>query len=259
MPLPSATGGSARIQQYAVLERERNNARVLPIRLAGAPVTVSSGTYTLYTPSGSKAVDAAAVTGSAGAASYTVLAASVPSTLGYGDGYREEWALTLSTGETPIYRVQAVLARRALHCPITCEDLETRAPSLLRAFGSALASLQVFVDEAWNDLLQWLMRTTPFPDAVVEVDALRPHLLNAALGFAFRALASSGGQSAGNALEQAQHYEARALAERGSIAVRVDSDQDGLADSADKRGIAMVARGAAPQGMRSWQRCRRSW
>jgi len=170
MPLPADTGGSARIQQHAVLEAARNNARVLPIRLAGAAVTVSSGTYTLYTPGGAKAVDAASVTGSAGAASYTVLAAAVPASLGYGDGYREEWALTLSTGETPIFRVPAILARRALHCPVVCEDLEQHVPGLTRTFGNAASSLQGFVTEAWNGIISHLVRNTQFPDAIVDVD-----------------------------------------------------------------------------------------
>lgn len=244
MPLPADTGGTARIRMVAVLERGRSNARVLPVRLNGSAVTVSSGTYTLRAPTGAAVVDAAAVTGAAGSASYTVASGSLPSTLGYGDGYVEEWALTLSTGQAPIYRVPAVLARRALHCPVLVEDMESRVPNLSRAFGS-LAGLQTFVDEAWVELVEHLIRATRFPEAVVDVDALRSPALYGALALAFRALAGSGGQQAGEAAQQAQHYESAVQRERALIRVRTDEDQDGVADSEVRRSIGHIMRGSA--------------
>lgn len=253
MTLPADTGGSARIRMIAVLERARDNARVLQVRLAGAAVTVSSGTYTLYDPDGSVVVTAS-VTAGAGSASYTVLAASVPATLGYGAGYREEWALTLSTGETPIYRIPVVLARRALHCPVTCEDMDERVPALARAFGSAATSLQRFADEAWILVVEHIVRATDFPEAIVDVDSLRAPTLTTALGLAFRALAGSGGQSADTASQQALHYEAQARTALGQIRTRLDNDQDGLADLPDRRSLGMVLRGASGRDT-AW-RCR---
>lgn len=205
---------------------------------------MSSGTYTLLTPTGVALVSAQAVTGAAGSATYTVLAASLPTTVGYGDGYTEEWALTLSTGETPIYRVPAAVARRALHCPVIVEDMEALIPTLSRSFGS-LAALQTFVDESWISTINHLVRSTKFPDAVVDVDTLRDPVLSGALALAFRALAGSGGQQAGEATAQAAHYEAILQRDRALIRVRVDNDQDGIADSPQRRSIGHIYRGAA--------------
>jgi hypothetical protein len=229
MPIPSDVGLTFRVRAPEVYERGASHTSRLEARIGGSLVTPSSGTFTLYDDGGT-VVYTAAVSISASVATVTVPGASLPSSLAFGDGYHEEWALVVS-GSTVTGRREAYMSRKALHCPITQADLEAVHPRLATTMGNAASSLQGFIDEAWADTLVQLVAVGQWPEAVVEPTQLRVFVRELSLYYVFRSLLTG-----------------RAEAAWGSVRFRQDFDQDGVADSEARKsaGGGVVSRNAAP-------------
>ncbi|HEX4935116.1 MAG TPA: hypothetical protein VFV33_18155, partial [Gemmatimonadaceae bacterium] len=89
---------SARIAYPDYLVRGRTQTVSLALYRSGALVapTQSGSTFTLTSPAGVEIVSASAVTVSSSVATFAIGAASLPSTLTLGHGYREKWSLVLS-------------------------------------------------------------------------------------------------------------------------------------------------------------------
>lgn len=245
MPIPSDVGHTFRIRAPEVIERGRAHLTRLEARLGGSLVAPSAGTYTLTAPDGTTVVTGAvSIVGST--AQYQIQAGDVPASLGYGDGYSESWDLTIA-GVITTGRREAYIARRALHCPVTQADLEALHPRLATTMGSAAASLQGHIDEAWADTLLRLVASGRWPEAVVEPTSLREYVRETALYYVFRSLIGGAGAGDVRYSALADEHKAAAVAAWTAIRYRQDFDQDGLADDETRRGPGggVVARGGS--------------
>lgn len=242
MPIPTATQPTARIRTYAVLERARDSVTTLGWELDGDAVAYTSGTYTLYGRDSNTVVYTVAIAGGS-AASVTIPAASLPATLAYGQGYREEWLMLVGGVTTPYHR-PAVLARRALRCPLTESDVQDVFPRVATLLVNAAPSLQSLINAAWLDCLQDLLSQGRWPETVVDPDSLIEFLRERTLFHLFRA-ASLAQFDKFDPLAQAAQANARIAWSK--VRFRADADQDGIADSADRLSASrVVARAVSP-------------
>jgi len=202
-----------------------------------ASPTIASGTYTLYAPDGTATTTTGAVTVSGATASITI---TPDSSLAYGGGYREVWALTL-TGGTP-YTVErpAVLGRIAVTatvqpgdlsatnrslpgvCAFTETDPDTNAPTAVTWATYAWEKL----DLAWGDILRDLTRNGRYPTRIMGLDLHAYHRW-LTLQYIYQDLR----------VQQADLYDrlyseaaARVLQLAGTATIGYDMDDDGVED-----------------------------
>ena len=240
MPIPSDIGHTFRVRAPSVYERGVAQTVSMECRLAGSLVAPASGTMTLRSPTGST-VWTGAVTITSGIARAAVDA--LAATVAYGDGYREEWSLVIDNVTTVGAR-EAYVARRALHCPVTQADLESRHPRLATLMGTAASDLQSFVDEAWSACLQKLTSAGRWPESIVEPTSLRGYVQAHALYLIFRSMLTSTQAGVDRYAALAEGYRIEAASLWADVRFRADTDQDGTADNADRRGAAQVVRRA---------------
>lgn len=237
MPIPSDIGHSYRVRGAAVFARGRAVTTSIETRLGGSKVAPSSGTYTLTAPD-KTSVSTGAVTVASSVATYTIAAVDLPTTLGYGGGYRERWKLTFSDGTVTEGQRPAYLAREPLYCPTTQADLEQQIPGLSSLLGASTTDLQGWIDLAWGDTLERLIQGGQWPDAIVDVDGLAAGVRELALSYTLEAFAIASPDYA----DQASFHRRRAESLLGSIRYRIDDDQDGYADSERRHGNPILRR-----------------
>ena len=221
----------------------------LEARSGASLVAPTSGTFTLRSPAGVVIVTGA-VTIVASVATFTVAAGDLPSTLAYGSGYVEEWDLLIG-GVTHYPRRDAYLARRALHCPVTQEDLLGSNPELLRQLGSAASSFDGWRDEVWADALNKLRGGGLWPEQIVEVSSLAPYIRYQTLYRVFLNLSVSAPDRYTAVMAEHKAMAAEAWRE---IKFTTDADQDGTPDDPSvlrgpQQGV--ILRGSAPRGYSS--------
>ena len=99
MPVSGETNYSVRVTVPDVLQNGRDNVVALEVEHEGETVHPSSGTFTLFAQGSTAVVDAQATTFHAGRSQYTIPSSALDTTVAgveYGDGWLEEWALTIS-------------------------------------------------------------------------------------------------------------------------------------------------------------------
>lgn len=236
---------------YEALVRGAECVTQCEMRRDGALVAPSSGTYTLLGPTGSAVVDAAAVTVSGSVAEYTIPAATLASTLEYSSRYQERWSLVMPDGTTRVVRFEAALVPFELFCPVAQDDLVAgRYPLLVSLVGASLTDLQDYIDNAWDEFLEWLWGQERWPEMLTSVSAFRAPVREGALYLIFRSLFRQ--QSGTNRWHVLMDkHEAAMHAARAAFTSRVDEDLDGQADAEDRQGVSnIVHRGPARGAMR---------
>jgi len=153
------------------LGRGRAQVVSLPIYRDGELAAPSAGTFTLY-DQGTTVLETGAVTISGNVAKYSIPAASIPSTLTLGHGYREEWDLTLADGVTKPFRRDAALVLHAPHPVITDEDIDGYT-DLARQRAADETTWQGYIDEAWKRIIGRLEGQGVFPDRIITSWSLR--------------------------------------------------------------------------------------
>ena len=224
---------TARTAYPDILVRGRDNALSMPLYRDGALVAPASGTVSIYKPGGDALVSAASVTIAGSIATYTLAAATVPTTLTpLGEGWREVWTLTVG-GVARQYERTAALALISLSPVVTDADLLAIYPTLSRQRGSTLASFQGFIDEAWKRIVQRLIRSGHLPYLIRTPDALRECHIELSLSMTLAAFGLS---------PDAEHY--RTLADKHATAYdaawnsanwQLDYDQNGQVDDPTQR------------------------
>jgi hypothetical protein len=251
MPIPSDTGHTFRVRAPSVYERGRALVVEMEARLGASLVAPSSGAFTLKSPTGAT-VSTSSVTITGSIATATVPAGDLPATLAYGDGYTEEWDLVIASVTTTARR-EAYIARRALHCPVTQADLESLHPRLSVLMGQAVADLQGLIDEAWSATLQRLVASGRWPESIIEPASLRGYVQHLALHLVFRAMQTAAQGPAGDRYTAlAEQYRLSSETAWGTVRTRVDTDQDGTADTLDRKGATQVVRRSSAGGGRRW-------
>lgn len=163
---------TARIPVPYDLVRGQATTLRCPIYRDAALVSPSSGTCTVY-DSSSVVVSTGATTLSSSVSTYTFTPSS---SLTLGEGWRVEWALTLSS-VVHVFRSDAALVRQALYPVVADADLYRRVSGLNPALGAAALSRQTtyqdYLDEAWVSLVLRLISKGNRPALISSPSALR--------------------------------------------------------------------------------------
>lgn len=227
MPIPSESGHSFRVRVPVILERGRDNPVRIEDRLGNAIVEPDSATLSLISPAGVVLSEPSVTINGDGVPTATIPSSDLGTSVGYGQGYGLVWTLTTDGVDTTV-RQPAIVARNALHCPVTCEDLADLIPDLETTLRTGAGSAQSFIDTAWADAIQRLNSAGRWAECIVNVDALHRPVREGALAllWAWRA----GLQYPGAADREAAHRR-NAEAAWGQARLWLDEDQDGNPDS----------------------------
>jgi hypothetical protein len=236
----TSNGYSFRTTFLDVVERERSQALKLEIRRNKLGVQPTAAAVQFFDPSGTSLGLAAIATPVTDGATYTILAASLPDTLPFGEGYRQEWTVTLTGDAAPrtIVREMAV-ARRQLYCVCAVEDLEEEYPALEAKLGGSV-TLQPFVDAAWKRVLRELIKRGILTYTVVDQGAFLGATRELALYLALKDAYRKQGTGENRWLDLATTHHDNWRAEMATAGFPVDADQDGRADSASRESANQV-------------------
>ena len=142
----------ARIKGPFLLEQNKDNILTLAIEKDGAAVTLTSGTLTVYRPSGEALVDA--VAGSVGGGTFTsaTIAAATTASESLGDRWLVRFDIVIS-GSTETFYTDAALVVARLRPPIGQTDLVARHSGVANLLKTGITSLQGMIEQAWYDVL----------------------------------------------------------------------------------------------------------
>ena len=231
-----ATPYAAQIRTVELLERGRAQTTEIRFYRDGSQVIPTAALYTLIKPTGADLLtgETANISG-AGTVSYNHTAEQLADTELLGEGYIQEWTVTIE-GEDFIYRRMAALVRKRLYPVVSDIDLTATYSDLNNLRPSSLTSYQQYIDDAWYQILrrirnqgmgyEYLMMS---PEAFFEAHR---HL---SLYLIFRDFHSSLGQSNGRYLDLANEHYRLYRDDFDQINFVYDEDHDGKADDADKR------------------------
>lgn len=234
MPLTDVdTPVAFRTDSVELIERGVDTVLRLRPSRAGAPITPSAATISVYDSGGTAIVDAQAATCTAGSgqAVYTVTAATTTS-LALSEGWRVEWTATVSSTSRVVV-LEAALVRHRLYPVATDQDLFQRVSSLNPASRSPLTGtitdFSAYLDAAWAEIGDRLIARGDRPWLVMSPHALRrPHVL-LTLALVFEDARSR--LNAGYA-EIAADYRRQFLDAWEQMRFDYDRDTDGLGDGA---------------------------
>jgi hypothetical protein len=208
----SETIYSARLIGPEIVEKGRDNVVSCAVYLAGAIVTPSAGTLTVYTASNA-AVSASVVSFVGGVATATLATAALAS-LTPEDGWRFEWALTISSVVYTFCRDGSLVYRR-LYPVVTDADLLRSHTDLTTRRPTSEASYQDYLDEAWARIESRLINTGKRPWLIMSPSATRDIHSYQTLVLIFRDFATGGETSA--EWQMMLHYERLLAAAWGEL------------------------------------------
>lgn len=231
-----------------VLQWQRDNKLACPVEYEGAtvPCTAAGSTFTLYNPGHTAVVNAQPVTvGLNGIASYVVLAASLPSTVTLGEGWREVWKLVLPDGVRTIDRIAAV-CRVPLVPVVTDQDVLDEQPTMLVHAGAATTTFQPQITAAWKEILSAIAAGGWLSYTMKPAVAFREWHLFLTLEKRARSFTASG--TKGNWKDLADHYAAKAAAARASLSVQLSEEKQEHVTNIRARsgGMTVLGRNGAP-------------
>lgn len=234
-----ATNYSIRSPYPDVLVRGRANSTAMTLERDGSIVVPVSGTFTLYNPAGTAVVDAAAVTTSSTlSATYSIPAASLPTTLTpLGDGWREVWALVMTVGADPeLFERDAALARINLRPTVSHGNILAVKPTWSRSLGTQITSFQSWIDRAWGKIVRRLIKDGHIPFLIRSPGALHDALFELACAEICRGVKPLGSESTweADALYHEKSYESAYTGTNFTV----DYDHDGVVDNAAERSRA---------------------
>ena len=234
--MSSSTPYAAQIRTVELLERGKAQTTEIKIYHSGSQLIPTAATYTIIKPTGSDLLTGATanIDGN-GTVSYAHTAEQLANTEQLGEGYVQEWTLTID-GDEYLFRRMAALVRRRLYPVVSDIDLTATYSDLDNLRPSTLTSYQQYIDDAWYQILrrirnkgmgyEYLMMS---PESFFEAHR---HL---ALYLIFRDFHSSLGQSNGRYLDLANEHYRLYRDEFDAINFVYDVDHDGDADDPNKR------------------------
>jgi len=214
------------------LERNKEQDIELNLYVDGTLVTPTTATVSVFEPDGNAIVeDGNATEGQP--SSYTITAATLPTTLTFSEDWVIEWTVTYG-GETETIRQDCHLVLRVLHPVITHTtlsnlhfDISTKLKPTDRT------NWQTEVDEAWDHIQARLVGTGKRPYLIMNPWSLRDVHLNLALSYVWREIATYT-QGRGRYAEMADFYWKRYEAAWGALDFKYDYEQTGKGgDAAD--------------------------
>jgi hypothetical protein len=199
---------AGQIKHVELLERDKAQTTLLKVYRNNSQVIPSSATYSLKKPNGDYILeDATANIDVEGTISYNHTTTQISSDLNLGEGYLQEWKVTIESIEHIFRRTSAIVLRR-LYPVVSDIDLTATYSDLQDLRPSNLSSYQTYIDEAWY-MIQNKIRNNGngFGYLVMSPEAFRQAHINLSLYLIFRDFHSSLAQTGGRYLELAQeHY-----------------------------------------------------
>lgn len=242
MPVTTSAAAFTVVRQAApdLIVRNRQNAVEVELEVDGAAPTIDSATVSLLKPDGTAVVSNEAATVVGGRATYTIPAATLPSTLTpIGEGWQLVWSLTIGGVAQPLIDREAALILRPLHPVITDVDLEDSYPDISRDRGS-VASLLQWRNEAWKRIIGRLIQTGHITYQIKSGWVFREAHIEATLWLFYRWLAKNQPAS-GDWMELANTHRDNYHAAYDRINFTVDRDNDGRPDNPNQRQAARRA------------------
>jgi hypothetical protein len=225
---------SPRIRIHEVLERTRSATVDLPIYRDNALVSPTSAYFRLTDPNGDEVIARTAVSIVANVATYSISPSEVPSSLALGDGYMQEWELTIS-GSVYTFKKPTAIARSALYPVISDLDLEAEYSDLASIRPSSLgSSYQTYIDEAWVQLIQRIRDLGNIEYLIMSPQSLRACHKNLTFYLIFKDMDSSG-LGEGRYLDLAREHRKQFEFDFKRLNFQYDLNQDGKVDDKNRR------------------------
>lgn len=233
--MSTSTPYAPQIKIPELLERGKSNTSTLPIYRDGLLVVPTEVRYSLYKPNQEVLIDNALASFPGNIPTYVHTSAILDTSLTLGEGYLQEWKITI-VGKEFIFRRMAALVLRRLYPVVSDGDLTATYSQLEDIRPSSLTSYQTYIDEAWYTMIQ-RMRTEGggLEYLVMSAEAFRGAHQNLSLYYIFRDFHSSLGQSNGRYLDLANEHYKQYQDEWKRINFVYDHNHDGQAANADSR------------------------
>ena len=227
---------AAQIRHVELLERNKNQTTEFRVYRDNALEIPTVAKYTLYDVNGKKLLDeeTATISGS-GVVSYAHVKAELPTSLTLGEGYMQEFKLTIDLTEH-IFRRMTSLVLRRLYPTVSDIDLTAIYTDLEDVRPSSLTSYQKYIDDAWYQILRKVRnKGMGYEYLVMSPESFYESHRHLALYLIFRDFHSSLGQSNGRYFDLAQEHHKMFFQEFEAINFIYDESHQNKADDADKR------------------------
>lgn len=234
--MSSSTPYAAQIRAIELLERGKAQTSELKLFRDGLQLVPTAATYTLTKPTGADLLtgETASIAVS-GTVSYTHSAEQLKDSEDLGEGYVQEWTITID-GEQYLFRRMAALVRRRLYPVVSDIDLTATYSDLENIRPSTLTSYQQYIDDAWYQILRRIRnRGMGYEYLMMSAESFFEAHRHLSLYLIFRDFHSSLGQSNGRYLDLANEHYKLYRDEFDSINFIYDEDHDGEADDPNKR------------------------
>lgn len=204
-----STPYAARIRHVELLERNKAQTTDLSVYRDNALVIPTGATYTLIDSTGKKLVDgqSASIAGS-GVVTYTHIASDIPSDASLGEGYVQEWSITIDAEIHVFRRMCSVVLRRLYPC-VSDQDLTDVYSDIQDLRPSQLTSYQKYIDDAWFQILRKIRQQAQYEYLIMSSESFYEAHRHLALYLIFRDFHSSLGQSGGRYLDLANEHKAQ--------------------------------------------------
>jgi len=146
----SETLWSARFSGPSMIEQGKDQTVSVSIEKDGAAASVTSATFSLYTPEGIAVVNAEAATVAGGTITGSIATADTN-----GSSLGKNWLVqfdVIISAKTYRFYNDAVLCAARLYPPIGQTDLIARHSDVVSLVSTAKADLQDYIDTAWSDI-----------------------------------------------------------------------------------------------------------
>ena len=237
--MSSDTPYSARVRVTELLERGKAQTTLLEVYRDGSQITPCSATYSILKPDGQYIVENGStnILGD-GTIQYNHTTSQLNAQLTLGEGYVQEFNVTIS-GEVFTFRRMAAIVLKRLYPVISDADLEEVYTDLDSLRPSSITSYQQYIDSAWYTILRRLRTVgAGYEYLVTSPEAFAEAHRHLSLYLIFRDFHSSLGQSNGRYLELAQEHYKLYQDEFHVINFVYDEDHTGKPEDSDKRRAA---------------------
>ena len=234
--MSSSTPYAAQIRTIELLERAKAQTSELKLYRDGLQIVPTAATYTLTKPTGTDLLTGQTATiAESGTVSYAHSAEQLKESEELGEGYVQEWTITID-GEEYLFRRMAALVRRRLYPVVSDIDLTATYSDLANIRPSTLTSYQQYIDDAWYQILRRIRnRGMGYEYLMMSAESFFEAHRHLSLYLIFRDFHSSLGQSNGRYLDLANEHYRLYRDEFDTINFIYDEDHDGEADDPNKR------------------------
>ena len=230
---------SAQIRHVELLERNKNQVTTFKVYRDNALVVPTVAKYSLYDLSGKKIIDNnTANIALDGVVSFSHLSTQLPETLGLGEGYFQEWKLTINL-EEHIFRRMTSLVLRKLYPVVSDIDLTSIYTDLEEVRPSSITSYQKYIDDAWFQILRKIRnKGMGYEYLVMSAESFYEAHRHLSLYLIFRDFHSSLGQSNGRYYDLSQEHYKHYQIEMDAVNYIYDESHQNTPEDPDRRKAA---------------------